>query len=171
MNTQVSQEFIDQAIFRLYEESVPRLLKCVEEVSDEQLWHRANDNSNSIGNLVLHLTGNVNQWINTGLGGDDDQRIRQAEFDNRGDIERTELLERLDVVMVRAKQVLKGLPESDLTKVHSVQGYEESGISIVMHVVEHFSYHVGQITYIVKSTKDIDTGYYSDNDLNVTGKE
>ena len=164
----LSTEFISQAMFRLYEESVPRLLKCVQEVSDEQLWWRPNDSSNSIGNLVLHVTGNVNQWINAGLGGDDDIRVRQSEFDNRGEIGRVEMVKRLDAVMSRAKQVLQELQESDLLKIYSVQGYKETGVSIVLHVVEHFSYHVGQMTYIVKSVKDIDTGYYSGGTLDAT---
>ena len=164
----ISSEFVSQSINQLYEESIPRLLKCVGEVSDEELWWRANDNSNSIGNLVLHLTGNVNQWINTGLGGDADNRVRQEEFDNRGSISRVDILKQLDAVMVRAKQVIEGLKEDDLTNIHPVQGFQESGISIVLHVVEHFSYHVGQMTYIVKSLKDIDTGYYSGKDLDIT---
>ena len=116
----------------------------------------------------MHLTGNVNQWINAGLGGDDDTRVRQAEFDNRGEIGRVEMVECLDVVMIRAKQVLQELQESDLLKIYSVQGYKETGVSIVLHVVEHFSYHVGQMTYIVKSVKDIDTGYYSGENLDAT---
>ena len=171
MPSNLTQEIIKQAIFRLYEESIPRLLKCVREVSDEQLWHRANEHSNSIGNLVLHLTGNVNQWINSGLGGDEDNRVRQAEFDNRGEIGRVEMTAHLDSVMNRAKEVLQGLQESNLLSIHRVQGYEETGVSIVMHVVEHFSYHVGQMTYMVKILKDIDTGYYAADDLNVTGRE
>ena len=166
----LTTEFIHQAIFRLHEESIPRLLKCVGEVSHYQLWYRSNENSNSIGNLVLHLTGNVNQWINTGLGGDKDSRQRQAEFDTRGGIERGAMLEELDIVMKRAKEVISGLSSEDLVKVYKVQGFEETGMSIVIHVVEHFSYHVGQMTYIVKSVKDIDTGYYSGKDLSVTAE-
>ena len=168
MQNEFYRIFIEQAICRLYKESLPRLLKCVQEVSDDRLWYRPNDNSNSIGNLVLHLTGNVDQWINTGLGGDTDKRVRQTEFDARGSIERGEMLARLDAVMKRAEEVLKGLEPEKLLMVHDVQGYTETGISIIMHVVEHFSYHVGQTTYIVKSTKDIDTGYYSGENLDIT---
>ena len=119
---------------------------------------------------MLHLTGNVNQWINTGLGGDKDSRQRQAEFDARGRIERGAMLEELDIVMKRAKEVISGLSSEDLVKVYKVQGFEETGMSIVIHVVEHFSYHVGQMTYIVKSVKDIDTGYYSGKDLETTSE-
>ena len=168
MNKDLSSEFVQQAIIRLYDESVPRLLKCVGEVSEDELWYRANDNSNSIGNLVLHLTGNVNQWINTGIGGDEDTRERQSEFDTRGGIDRAEMLKKLDRVMTRAKVVLNGLNSEYLLNVYKVQGFEETGMSMVLHVVEHFSYHVGQMTYIVKSVKNIDTGYYSDNDLDIT---
>jgi len=164
----LTQEFIRQAIFRLFDESVPRLKICVDKVSEEQLWYRPNDNSNGIGNLVLHLTGNINQWINTGLGGDSDSRDRQSEFDERGSVQKAEMLEQLDKVMDRAREVITALDADDLTSVHRVQGFEETGLSMVMHVVEHFSYHVGQMTYIVKSINDIDTGYYSGKNLDAT---
>jgi len=169
MEKELTAVFIEQALFRLFEESLPRLLSCVDEVSDEQLWYRPNDNSNSIGNLVLHLTGNVNQWINTGLGGDQDNRDRQSEFDERGSSKpRKVMIEELSMVMDRAREVLTELSSDELLSIHTVQGYKESGISIVMHVVEHFSYHVGQATYIVKSVKNIDTAYYSGEDLDIT---
>jgi uncharacterized damage-inducible protein DinB len=164
----LSQEYISQAIRRIYEESIPRLLQCVNEVNDEQLWWRPNENSNSIGNLVLHLTGNVNQWINSGLGGDADTRTRQSEFDNRNKLDRAVLINDLNLVMERAREVIVQLGPTDLQDTYKVQGFTESGASILMHVVEHFSYHVGQMTYIVKSVKDIDTGYYSGEDLNNT---
>ncbi|MBN4072132.1 DUF1572 family protein, partial [Flavobacteriales bacterium AH-315-E23] len=110
----------------------------------------------------------IGQWINTGLGGDVDNRTRQEEFDNRGEVSREEMLKGLSSVMDRAREVINGLGEKDLLAIHSVQGYRETGVSIIIHVVEHFSYHVGQVTYIVKSLKDIDTGYYSGKDLKTT---
>jgi len=164
----LGQEYTSQAIRRIYEESMPRLLQCIKEVNDEQLWWRPNENSNSIGNLVLHLTGNVNQWINASLGGDEDTRTRQSEFNNRKDLGRAELINDLNLVMERARQVIDQLDPADLQTNYKVQGFTESGAAILMHVVEHLSYHVGQITYIVKYLKNIDTEYYTGEDLDVT---
>jgi uncharacterized damage-inducible protein DinB len=165
----LGKEYISQVNRRMFTESVPRLLHCIEEISDEQLWWSPNENSNSIGNLVLHLTGNINQWINSGLGGDEDTRTRQSEFDNRKDLDRAELIDDLNLAMDRARQVIEQLEPADLQTTYKVQGFTESGVSILMHVVEHLSYHVGQVTYIVKYLKNIDTGYYAGDDLDVTG--
>ncbi len=150
---------------RLIEESVPRIKKCLAQLSEPEVWYRPNDNSNSIGNLILHLCGNVRQWIVSGLGKSPDHRIRQAEFDERGPVPVQKMMEDLDALMVEVNAVLDRLTPEDLLKMHPVQVFEESGLSILVHVVEHFSYHTGQITYAVKAMKDLDTGYYSQLNL------
>jgi len=122
----------------------------------------------SVGNLVLHLLGNVRQQILSGLCGAPDRRRRQEEFDEKGPIPAGELLRRLDALMTEVDQALDRLDPATLLTVRKVQGYEESGLSILVHVIEHFSYHVGQMTYFVKSRKAIDMGYYAGIDLNVT---
>jgi len=156
---------IKEVKLRLFEESVPRLKKCMDELSEEEVWQRPNEHSNSMGNLVLHLCGNVRQWIGHGIGGNEDNRLRQAEFDERGPIPKEKLLHDLDVLMLEVDQMLSDMEPEQLLASASVQGFETTGLSILVHVTEHFSYHVGQMTYYVKALKDLDMGYYQNVDL------
>ena len=155
--------------FRLREESVPRIRKCLGQLTDEEIWRRPNSNLVSVGNLVVHLCGNVRQYVMFGLGNEPDHRQRQAEFDQREIIPREKLLEELDRLMVDVKRVLNTLTPDVLTKTYNIQGIDITGFGILMHVVEHFSYHVGQITWYTKLVKDVDLGYYEGHDLNITG--
>lgn len=151
---------------RLFEESVPRIKKCLAQLTEEETWRRPNAEVVSVGNLVLHLCGNVRQWILSGLGGLQDHRIRQQEFDETGPIPTEKLLDDLDKVMADVNLVLERLRPEDLLRQRSVQGiFEESGLSILVHVVEHFSYHTGQITWAVKTMKAVDLQYYGGLDL------
>jgi len=153
---------------RLFRDSQPRIHRCLAQLTEEEIWYRPNAETVSVGNLVLHLLGNVRQQILSGLCGSPDRRRRQEEFDEKGPIPADELLRRLDALMVEVDQALDKLDPQTLLTVRKVQGYEESGLSILVHVIEHFSYHVGQMTYFVKSRKAIDMGYYAGIDLNVT---
>jgi uncharacterized damage-inducible protein DinB len=154
---------------RLYTESMPRIRQCLGELTVEEIWARPNGHTNSVGNLVLHLAGNVRQWIVTGLGGSADLRERQAEFDTPGPMPTAELLGRLEKALSDASRVLDGLDPASLLMPRRVQGFTESGLSILVHVVEHFSYHTGQIAYIVKARKDVDLGFYRGQNLNAKG--
>lgn len=150
---------------RLFEESLPRIRKCLGLLTVEEIWHRPNPETVSVGNLVLHLCGNVRQWICTGLGGRPDHRERSKEFTESGPLPTEELLKRLEATMNEAAKVMQSVDPATLLAKRPVQIYEESGLSILVHVVEHFSYHTGQITYYVKTRKGVDTGYYAGQDL------
>lgn len=154
------QLFTTEIKRRLFEESQTRLERCLNELSEEDIWWRPNENSNSVGNLVLHLCGNARQWILSGLGGALDHRKRQAEFDERGPIPRAELTLKVQQVMKEIDEVLDRLSTQDLERPIQVQGFQETGLSILIHVVEHFSYHVGQMAYIVKARLDKQTNFY-----------
>ena len=153
---------------RLIHEFPPRIHKSLGQLTEEEIWERPNAETVSVGNLVLHLIGNVRQNILSALGGAPDQRRRQIEFDEKGPIPTAELLRRLDELIAETDQALDRVDPSTLLTVRPVQGYQESGLSILVHVIEHFSYHVGQISYIAKSRKAVDLGYYAGIDLNVT---
>jgi uncharacterized damage-inducible protein DinB len=153
----------------LFQESLPRLKKCLSELSEEEIWYRPNSETVSAGNLVLHLCGNVRQWIVSTLGRTADNRKRQTEFDEWGPIPTSELLERLESTLAEAESVIDKLEHEALTGIHRVQGMEETGVAILIHVVEHFSYHTGQISYITKSNRGIDLGYYRGVDLGKHG--
>jgi len=150
---------------RLFDEGVPRLKKCLDQLTDKEVWQRPNAHSNSMGNLVLHLTGNVRQWIIAGLDEQEDTRQRESEFEERGPVDREKMLIELDAVMAQVEGVLNRLTPEKLLQQFEVQGFQETGIGILVHVVEHFSYHVGQMTYYVKALKDMDMGYYDGLDL------
>ena len=153
---------------RLLEISLPQIRKCLAELTDEELWVRPNEQSNSMGNLVLHLCGNVRQYVIAGLGGSADVRERAKEFSERGPVPRATLLERLDQTLAEAAKVLDRLRPEDLLVKRVVQGFDYDGMGILIHVVEHFSYHTGQIAYFVKARKGIDLGFYRGVNLNVT---
>ena len=160
------QLFTTEIKRRLFEESQVRLERCLNELSETDIWWRPNENSNSVGNLVLHLCGNARQWILTGLGGAPDQRKRQAEFDERGPVSRAELIQKVQQLMSEINVVLDRLTPTDIERPIVVQGFNETGMSILIHVVEHFSYHVGQIAYIVKARLDKQTNFYGGINLN-----
>lgn len=169
METEFIKLFLPEIKRRLILEGKTRLVTCLGMLTLEEIWHRPNDNSNSVGNLVLHLCGNVRQWLISGLGGQPDNRVRQLEFDEKGPIPTETLIHLLNDTLTEAEMVLSRIKNEDLTRKVMVQGFEENGISILVHVVEHFSYHVGQVTYFVKLIKNRQTNYYEGLDLDVTG--
>jgi uncharacterized damage-inducible protein DinB len=155
---------------RLFDESVPRLKKCLAALNEDEIWLRLNSETVSVGNLVLHLCGNVRQWVISALGNAPDVRNRDKEFSETGPFSAAELTQKLDTAMAEVKTVLRNLDAASLLEIRSVQGFRESGLSILVHVVEHFSYHTGQITYFVKSRKAMDMQYYRDKNLNKTAR-
>lgn len=165
----ILQLLIGQIERRIFEESIPRIKKCLDLITEAEVWQRPNENSNSIGNLILHLCGNVRQWLIAGLGKQQDVRERDKEFEERGPLPKGTLVQKLTELETDVRKVLANLSADVLTTVHAVQCYEETGVSIITHVIEHFSYHTGQITFYVKALKDVDTGYYAGQDLGKTG--
>jgi len=154
---------------RLYDESLPRIRTCLAQLSVEEIWTRPNEQTVSAGNLVLHLAGNVRQYVIATLGGRPDVREPQAEFDATGPMPAADLIDTLENAMAEVSKVLDTLDPATLLETHRVQGFVESGLSILVHVVEHFSYHTGQIAYIVKSRKNVDLGFYRGKNLNAKG--
>jgi uncharacterized damage-inducible protein DinB len=129
---------------------LPRVVACLRKLSDDDIWWRPNRASNSAGNLVLHLEGNIHQWIGSGLGGKPDIRRRDREFQERGPIPREMLVARLRKEVRAACRVLQSLSAKDLEAIYAIQGFRVSGAQAVSQVVEHFAYHCGQIIYVTK---------------------
>lgn len=155
-----SQAFIQQARQLVKDEYLPKIERCLEKLSDEQIWWRANPESNSIGNLLLHISGNARQWIVCGLGGETDQRARQSEFDERRIIGRDELLSRLRKTVLDLDRVLSNFDPELLLKEYPIQGTEATALAAIFHVTEHFSMHTGQIILLTKMLADIDLVFY-----------
>jgi uncharacterized damage-inducible protein DinB len=127
-----------------------RIARCLELLSEEEIWWRPNSASNSVGNLVLHLQGNVRQWIIAGMGGKADRRDRDHEFAETGPIPRRRLLDGMRKTVKEAKEVLTNLTQTDLLRRYSIQGYRVTGLQAVCHVAEHFAFHAGQIIFVTK---------------------
>lgn len=134
----------------LREEFLPRIRAAVERLTDDQVWWRPNEASNSIGNLMLHLSGNVTQWIVGGVGGQPVTRDRQREFDERTPIPRSELLAALSRAVESAVRILDELDPAALAERRVIQGMDVTVMHAVYHVVEHFSMHTGQILMLTK---------------------
>jgi Protein of unknown function (DUF1572) len=164
----VHSAFLEFSRKKLLEQHWPRLRTCVEALSDDQVWWRPNDASNSIGNLLLHLNGNVRQWLVSSFKRSGDMRDRPAEFRERRVIPATVLLERLGTTLQEAAEVLASLGEADLLTTFEIQGYTVTGLYAVYQVVEHFGLHYGQIVYITKLLRGEDLGFY--RELDTTGR-
>src|ERR1044072_7410062 len=149
----ISLAFIAESRTLLATAYLPRIERCLEKLSDEEIWWRSADESNSIGNLLLHLSGNVRQWIVSGVGSQPDTRVRQQEFAERGQGTRAELLSRLKETLREADAGLSALAPAQLLEARHIQGDEVTVLEAVYHVVEHFSMHTGQIILLTKMLK------------------
>lgn len=153
---------------KLVDQYWPRMRTCVESLTADQVWWRPNDASNSIGNLMLHLNGNVRQWLIGSFSHTPDTRDRPAEFAERDGVAPAELIRRLGDAVEQASAVLSRLTEAELTATYQIQGYTTTGLEAVYQVVEHFGLHHGQILYITKLLRGEDLGFY--RELNATGR-
>lgn len=162
-----AQAFIIKARSLLKTDYLPKIEHCLERLTDEDVWWRADNESNSIGNLLLHLSGNVRQWIVSGVGGETDARVRQQEFDERAIIPRGELLARLKQTLKEVDEVLSRLDAGRILERREIQGYDVTVLEAIFHVVEHFSMHTGQIILLTKILKNADLKFYdfSENSL------
>jgi uncharacterized damage-inducible protein DinB len=160
--------FLQFSRSKLLGEYWPRLREAVESLTDEQVWWRPNEACNSVGNLILHLSGNVRQWLVTSFTGAQDGRDRPAEFRQRSVIPRSVLLEQLGRTLEETGSVLGRLTEAELVASYEIQGYTVTGLEAVYHVVEHFGMHYGQIVYITKLLREADLGFY--RELDKTGR-
>jgi hypothetical protein len=159
-DTELATLFLSFSRRKLLEQYWPRLGACVEGLTEEQVWWRPNEASNSVGNLILHLNGNVTQWLVASFNREADKRDRPAEFDATGGLTAAALLERLGATIENAGQVLERLTASELTAPYEIQGYHVTGLDAVYQVVEHFGLHYGQIVVLTKILAGRDLGFY-----------
>ena len=147
----IAQTFLDKSRHLIVADYVPKIERCLDDLSDADIWWRPNEASNSIGNLVLHLCGNVTMWIVGGVGALPFERHRQQEFDERRNIASSELKSRLRGVVKQADEVLSGVSADDLLSRRQIQGYDVTVLEAIYHVVEHFGMHTGQIIVLSKA--------------------
>lgn len=157
--------FKENAVYYMGE-SLRMIEKSMAQLNDEEVWEKPGPELNSMANLLLHLSGNIRQYIISSLGGQPDTRQRDLEFSQSGGASTEKLLAGFRATVAEAVTVIRGLTEKELLCLREVQGMEQDGIGIVIHVVEHLSYHTGQIAFWVKYRKNLDLDFYAGRDLN-----
>ncbi len=157
----ISKHFLTQSAYYLRDYYWPRIREAVDLLTENDVWLREGDASNSIGNLLLHMAGNVRQHIVAGVGQQhEDRRDRSSEFAAVGGMTKKKLLDRLEAVIMEAAEVLDALDPSELMTMRIIQDKEVVLFDDIYHVVEHFGYHTGQIIFIVKALKQHRFGWY-----------
>ena len=137
-----------------------RIQDCLARLTPEQVWARSSENANAVGNLVLHLSGNIRQWIGSGVAGMPDHRVRDTEFDTRSGQSPAQLADLLKTRVNEAAGIIRAVPPTRLTERITPQGYDVTVIEAITHVVEHFSMHTGQIILLTKLLTGEDLAYY-----------
>lgn len=145
-----SRYFLDQARWYFVSYYLPKIEHCLSLLSDEDIWRRTNEASNSIGNLILHLSGNVQQWIIGGVGNLPYTRDREHEFGERGGFTRADLLARLKETLAKADQALAEVDPNSLLERKEIQGNDVTVMQAILRIVQHFGLHTGQIMLLTK---------------------
>ena len=159
--TELHRDFLGNAETKLGK-YMAQIGRCAGLLSGEQLWTRANEHCNSVGNLLLHLNGNVRQWIVSGLGGAPLDRERPAEFSEEGPLPAERVLGDLAETIRSAREVIKRLDDASLARRYEIQRREVTGLIAVFHAVEHFAFHTGQIIQITKELCAVDLSLYDE---------
>ena len=159
-NTQTAEHFLQVSAKKLRKDFLPRLKKALAVIPEENVWSRDGENTNSVGNIILHMSGNLQQWIVSGVGGAPDGRSREKEFSASGGMTKHELYTLLVATVSDAGNVLAHVTMEELLLRRRIQSYTVTGLEAVYHAVEHFSYHLGQVIQIAKQTSGKDLRLY-----------
>lgn len=166
MEEKLREEFVQNSLYRL-DESTRMNSIALEQLTEEDIWKRPNESLNSVGNLILHLCGNITQYVISSLGETEDARERDLEFSTTSGLTKSELLQKLTETVELAKRVINDASVEQLVRKREVQGFYFSGLGVVLHAVEHYSYHTGQIAFWTKQLKNNDLGFYDGMDLTI----
>lgn len=161
-----TEDFKSNVIYRL-DENIRMVSIALSKVDDDETWVKQNVAINTLGNQLLHIIGNLKQYVISGLGGETDNRNRDAEFDTEDGPTKDELLKQLLHLGQNVTATIENASEADLLKKYKVQGFDLSGMGLVIHAIEHFSYHTGQIATLVKLVVSEPLGFYAGLDLNM----
>jgi len=145
----VTQAVVNEAC-HVFDHCIAKIRHCLDQLTEEQVWWRPREEMNSIGNLILHLTGNVGQWIGNGLGGESDRRNRPAEFSERGQISKTVLLRRLETTVAKAEESLRHATAEVMLSKRRIQGFDVTGWGAVFDCVPHFKGHTQEIVSLTR---------------------
>lgn len=158
----IASVFIERSRHFLAYEYPTKIERCLATLPSDAVWRRTDDGSNSIGNLLLHLEGNVRQWVVSSVGGAPDHRERSSEFAARQGADVRTLFSALTRTVQEADAVLATLSPDDLLTHRVIQGREVTVLDAVYHVVEHFALHTGQIILLAKAYAPGSIQFYED---------
>jgi len=158
----IATEFISRSRHYLASEYPRKIQLCLDALPADALWRRTDDGSNSIANLLLHLAGNVRQWIVSSVGGAPDHRYRAGEFAATEGADAATLFAALRTTLDEADAVIGRLSADDLASRRTIQGRDVTVFDAVYHVVEHFSLHTGQIILLTKQFAPGSVQFYED---------
>jgi hypothetical protein len=162
LSVDLAREFLARSRFYLNDEYRVKMRRAVQELPAAAIWTRANEQSNSVGNLLVHLAGNVRQWVVSGVGGAPDTRHRAAEFGARSGPGADELLAQLEGVLSEADAVIARLTPEDLVQRRVIQGRDVTVMAAIYSAVQHFSTHLGQIIMVAKAHSPGAIRFYED---------
>ena len=160
------QEEVKAQIVLRMQENLPRIEKCLNLLSEEHVWQKPNEASNSIANLILHLCGNITQYIQSSMGHQPDHRTRDEEFSTTSGLCKKELYIKIETTINEACEIIEACSIEELERRRNVQGFNLTGIGCAIHACEHLSYHVGQIALITKLITNKDLEFYDGQNLN-----
>lgn len=160
----IAADFLARSRYYLDTEYPTKIRRCLDALPSDALWRRSDERSNSIGNLLLHLSGNVRQWVVSGVGGAPDERFRSGEFNARQGADADTLFTDLRRTLDDAVAVIGSLTGTQLLECRTIQGRELSVLAAIYHVVEHFALHTGQIILLTKSFAPGRVQFYEDAD-------
>lgn len=150
--TELATPLLDSIRVRITRVLPAQVRKAVDTLDEDQIWWRPNDKSNSVGNLVLHLSGSLNLYLNKLIGGFPYQRDRDAEFAERGPIPKAELLRIFNDMIANAEQSFAKV--NDLMAPATDPEKNQYVIEDLIGILTHVSTHVGQILWVTKMLRE-----------------
>ena len=132
------------------DDALRKIKHCVNQLTDDQVWWRPSESMNSVANLLLHLCGNLRQWIVSGVGGAADVRERQKEFDQRSSTPKTELIQQIESAVADAKMALSGTSAEELLRIRPIQGNDVTGMQAILHSAAHFRGHTQEVVHMTR---------------------
>lgn len=158
------QLFVNYSLERM-QQMGKQIRECVQGLTEEQMWQRSGEHANSVGNLLLHLSGNIRQWIGHGVGGLADIRVRDKEFEARGGRSTAEVLGLFESTLAEAVQILKSMPLTRLIERTKPQNRDVAVLEAIYQVTGHLMLHTGQIIFATKQMTGKDLGFFKRDGL------
>jgi len=145
----IGSEFSRQSSSR-FSRSFDRINHAVRQLDDRQIWHRPSPESNSLGIILQHLSGNLRQWVCSAFGGDEYVRVRAAEFTTESRLPKSQLLSTFNQLGDRVQEIVEAVPSASLLDRKRIQGFDETVMSALYDAASHLELHTGQILFIAK---------------------